>query len=123
MTIRVFSAGTPAPVEKFNTVNGTGYIVRWDLEPIKTKVPKDENMNRKRRRGAKQVTAPAEESAEEMQEVDTGMTAYSEMRYFGIPDPEKVVADIEADLELRYGENPRPEIDFEAYRSAIAALS
>lgn len=123
MTIRVFSAGTPATVEGFCSVNGAGCIVRWDFEPVKTKVPKDENMNNRRRRDAKQATAPDEESPEEMQEVDTGMTAYSEMRYFGIPDPEKVVADIEADLELRYGENPRPEIDFEAYRSAIAALS
>ena len=28
------------------------------------------------------------------------------MRYLGIPDPERVVADIQYDLDLRYGDTP-----------------
>ena len=53
---------------------------------------------------------------------DSGIVAFSEMRYIGKPDPERVVADIEYDLALRYGDTPRPEIDFKYYREAIAAL-
>ncbi len=45
------------------------------------------------------------------------------MRYTDVPDPERVVADIRYDLDIRYGDAPRPEIDFDAYRSAIAALN
>lgn len=51
------------------------------------------------------------------------MVAYSEMRYIGIPTPERVLADIAYDLDLRYGDQPRPEIDMDAYRTAIAALN
>lgn len=65
---------------------------------------------------------PAEEP-QQGTEVDSGLVAYSEMRYIGVPDPERVVADIQYDLDLRYGDAPRPDIDLNAYRTAIAALN
>lgn len=74
-------------------------------------------------RAAKNGTPPPAEEPQQGKEVDSGLVAYSEMRYLGIPDPERVVADIQYDLDLRYGDTPRPEIDFDAYRSAIAALN
>lgn len=74
-------------------------------------------------RAAKNGTPPPAEEPQRGAEVDSGLVAYSEMRYIGVPDPERVVADIQHDLDLRYGDAPRPEIDLNAYRTAIAALN
>ena len=127
MTARVFSGEMLPAVEQFNTGRKRGCIVRWDFEPVKTTIPEVDKRAafRKRKalsRAAKNGTPPP---AEPMQgkEVDSGLVAFSEMRYIGVPDPERVVADIQYDLDLRYGDTPRPEIDFDAYRSAIAALN
>lgn len=131
MTARVFSGEKNLPaVEQFNTGRKKGCIVRWDFETVKTRIPEVDKRAafRKRkaearaaRKGAK--TQPQQEpELMEGKEVDSGLVAYSEMRYMGKPDPEKVVADIGYDLDLRYGEGERPEIDLEYYRTAIAAL-
>ncbi len=128
MTARVFSGETLPAVEQFNTGRKRGCIVRWDYEPVKTTIPEVDKRAafRKRKalsRAAKNGTPPPAEEPQQGKEVDSGLVAYSEMRYLGIPDPERVVADIQYDLDLRYGDTPRPEIDFDAYRSAIAALN
>lgn len=129
MALRNFIKATAAPerVEQFTIREKTGIVVRWDFEPIKTFVVKEsgqQQTNRRRlgRRTAEQATEAAEEPQGEL--VDTGLIAFSENRYTGIPDAEKVVADITADLDLRYGESSsRPEIDLEYYRAAISALA
>lgn len=128
MTARVFGDTTLPAVEQFNTGRKRGCIVRWDFEPVKTTIPSvDKRANfRKRQAAVKAAKAgkplPQEQEMPQGELVDSGLVAYSEMRYLGKPDPEKVVSDILADLDLRYGEAPRPEIDIEYYRSAIAAL-
>ena len=129
MTARVFSGSdnVPVAVEQFNTGRKRGCIVRWDFEPVKTTIPEVDKRAafRKRKalsRAAKQGTPPPAEQ-QQGTAVDSRLVAYSEMRYIGVPDPERVVADIQYDLDLRYGEAPRPEIDLDAYRSAIAALN
>ena len=128
MTARVFSGkdNVPAAVEQFNTGRKRGCIVRWDFETVKTTIPEiDKRANfRKRKalsRGKTEEAAPIAEP--QGVEVDSGIVTYSEMRYPSIPDPERVVSDIQTDLDLRYGDAPRPEIDLESYRSAIAALN
>lgn len=129
MTLRNFIKATAAPerVEQFTIREKTGIVVRWDFEPIKTFVAKDNGQqqpNRRRhgRRASEQATDVAGEPQGEL--VDTGLIAFSENRYTGIPAAEKVVADIMADLDLRYGESSsRPEIDLDYYRAAIAALA
>lgn len=130
MTARVFSGSdnVPATVEQFNTGRKGGCIVRWDFEPVKTTIPEvDKRANfRKRKAMSRAAKGEAPMPAEEPQqgtEVDSGLVAYSEMRYIGVPDPERVVADIQYDLDLRYGDAPRPDIDLNAYRTAIAALN
>lgn len=129
MTARVFSGSdkVPAAVEQFNTGGKMGCIVRWDFEPIKTIIPEVDKRAAFRKhkalsRAAIKETSPSDEQPQGT-EVDSGLVAYSEMRYIGVPDPERVVADIQYDLDLRYGEAPRPEIDLNAYRTAIAALN
>lgn len=130
MTARVFSgsANVPAAVEQFNTGRKRGCIVRWDFEPVKTTIPEVDKRANFRRRKALSRAAKGEqplpvEEPQQGTEVDSGMVAYSEMRYIGIPTPERVLADIAYDLDLRYGDQPRPEIDMDAYRTAIAALN
>lgn len=127
MTVRVFSGSenVPAAVEQFCFGPTRGCIVRWDFEPVKTTIPevdKRATFHKVLSRASKSRTSP---SAEEPQgtEVDSRLVAYSEMRYIDVPAPERVVADIQYDLDLRYGEAPRPEIDLNAYRTAIAALN
>lgn len=127
MTARVFSGETFPAVEQFNTGRKRGCIVRWDFEPVKTTIPEVDKRAafRKRKalsRAAKNGTPPPAEEPQGV-EVDSGLVAFSEMRYIGVPDPERVVADIQYDLDLRYGDAPRPEIDLNAYRTAIAALN
>lgn len=124
MTARVFSGDTLPAVEKFST----GCIVRWDYEPIKTTIPETDRRTATGRvkasgHAAKNGTPPSAEEPQQGKEVDSGLVAYSEMRYIGVPDPERVVADIQRDLDMRYGEAPRPDIDLNTYRSAIAALN
>lgn len=128
MTARVFSGEQLPAVEQFNTGRKRGCIVRWDFEPVKTTIPEVDKRAafRKRKalsRAAKNGTLPPAEEPQQGKEVDSGLVAFSEMRYIGVPDPERVVADIQYDLDLRYGDAPRPEIDLEAYRTAIAALN
>lgn len=130
MTARVFSGSdnVPAAVEQFNTGRKRGCIVRWDFEPVKTIIPEvDKRANFRRSEAMSRASkGDAPVHAEEPQqgtEVDSGIVAYSEMRYIGVPDPERVVTDIQYDLDLRYGDTPRPEIDLNAYRTAIAALN
>lgn len=129
MTARVFSGSenAPAAVEKFNSGRKRGCIVRWDFESVKTTIPDVDKRAAFRKRKALSRISKGEESetAEQPQgvEVDSRRVAYSEMRYIGVPDPERVVADIKYDLDLRYGDSPRPEIDLDFYRSAIAALN
>lgn len=101
MTARVFSgsANVPAAVEQFNTGRKRGCIVRWDFEPVKTTIPEVDKRANFRRRKALSRAAKGEQPlpVEELQqgaEVDSGMVAYSEMRYIGIPTPERVLADI-----------------------------
>lgn len=129
MTARVFSGSdnVPAAVEQFNTGRKRGCIVRWDFEPVKTTIPKVDKRAafRKRKalsRAAKNGTPPPAEEPQGV-EVDSGLVAFSEMRYIGVPDPERVVADIQNDLDLRYGDAPRPEIDLDDYRTALVALN
>lgn len=129
MALRNFIKATAAPehVEQFTIREKTGIVVRWDFEPIKTFVAKERgqqqpNSRRHARRTAEQAAEVPEEPQGEL--LDTGLIAFSENRYTGIPDAEKVVADITADLDLRYGESlSRPEIDLDYYREAIAALA
>lgn len=130
MTVRVYSGkdNIPATVEQFNTGRKKGCIVRWDFEPVKTSIPeKDKRANFRRRKelskAAADKTAVPHEEQVPMVEVDSGIVAYSEMRYLDIPTPERVLSDIEYDLAIRYGDAERPEIDFDAYRTAIAALN
>lgn len=139
MTARVFSGSdnVPATVEQFNTGRKRGCIVRWDFETVKTIVPEgDKRANFKQRKAAEKsaraaragnTTPPVEPQADVQPqgvEVDTRMVAYSEMRYFGVPDWEKVKADMEFDLTLRHGEPEAwPEIDWERYRTELAALN
>lgn len=130
MTARVFSgsANVPAAVEQFNTGRKRGCIVRWDFEPVKTTIPEVDKRANFRRRKALSRAAKGEqpvpvEEPQQGKEVDSGMVAYSEMRYIDIPTPERVLSDIEYDLALRYGDQPRPEVDMDAYRTAIAALN
>lgn len=136
MTARVFGDKTLPAVEQFNTGRKRGCIVRWDFEPVKTIIPTvDKRANFRKRQAAIKAAkggTPLPQATEVPQgeEVDSGMVAYSEMRYFGKPDPEKVVSDIVADIDLRYGTEAerdangvsRPVIDLEYYRTAIAAL-
>ncbi len=129
MALRNFIKATAAPerVEQFTVREKTSVVVRWDFEPIKTFVAKDSGQqqpNRRRhgRRASEQATDVAGEPQGEL--VDTGLIAFSENRYNGIPEAEKVVADITADLDLRYGDSAaRPEVDMDYYREAIAALA
>lgn len=129
MTARVFSGSdnVPATVEQFNTGRKRGCIVRWDFEPVKTTIPEVDKRAafRKRKALSRAAKGEAPVSAEQPHgvEVDSHLVVFSEMRYIGVPDPERVVADIQYDLDLRYGDAPRPEIDLDAYRSAIAALN
>ncbi len=129
MTVRVFSGSdnVPAAVEQFNTGRKRGCIVRWDFEPVKTTIPEVDKRAafRKRKALSRAAKGEAPVPTEEPQgvEVESNLVAFSEMRYIGVPDPERVVADIQYDLDLRYGDAPRPEIDLNAYRSAIAALN
>lgn len=128
MTARVFSGAQLPAVEQFNTGRKRGCIVRWDFEPVKTTIPEVDKRAafRKRKaliRAAKNGTPTPAEEPQQGNEVDSGLVAFSEMRYISVPDPERVVADIQYDLDLRYGDTPRPEIDFEAYRTAVAALN
>lgn len=128
MTARVFGDRTLPAVEQFNAGRKRGCIVRWDFEPVKTSIPTvDKRTNFRKRQAALKAAKAGNPLPEEPQEpqgelVDSGMVAYSEMRYLDKPDPERVVSDIMTDLDLRYGDAPRPEIDLEYYRTAIAAL-
>ncbi|MCM1311188.1 MAG: RNA-directed DNA polymerase, partial [Bacteroides sp.] len=132
MTARVFSGEKNLPaVEQFNTGRKKGCIVRWDFETVKTTIPEVDKRAAFRKRKAEARAArktggePMPQQEPEQTQgtvVDSGMVAYSEMRYMGKPDPEKVLADIAYDLDLRYGDVERPEIDLEYYRTAIAAL-
>lgn len=126
MALRDIITETDAPerVEQY-TINGRIWVVvRWDFGPIKTFVRKDAEQTVVTGRGLKRrsiLQMIEEEPQGEL--VDTGLIAFSENRYNGIPVAEKVVADITADLDLRYGESPsRPEVDFDYYREAIAAF-
>lgn len=132
MTARVYSGEKLPAVEQFNTGRKRGCIVRWDFETVKTPIESNDKRANFRRRKAEEraakaakagKTRPEAQTPPEPQEMrDSGIVAFSEMRYIGKPDPERVVADIEYDLVLRYGDTPRPEIDFKYYREAIAAL-
>lgn len=132
MTARVYSGEKLPAVEQFNTGRKRGCIVRWDFETVKTPIESNDKRANFRRRKAEEraakaakagKTRPEAQTPPEPQEMrDSGIVAFSEMRYIGKPDPERVVADIEYDLALRYGDTPRPEIDFKYYREAIAAL-
>lgn len=132
MTARVYSGEKLPAVEQFNTGRKRGCIVRWDFETVKTPIESNDKRANFRRRKAEEraakaakagKTRPEAQTPPEAQEMrDSGIVAFSEMRYIGKPDPERVVADIEYDLALRYGDTPRPEIDFKYYREAIAAL-
>lgn len=129
MALRNFIKASVSPerVEQFTIREKTGIVVRWDFELIKTFVAKDNGQQHpNRRRHARRTAEQADEVTEEPQGelVDTGLIAFSENRYTGIPAAEKVVADIMADLDLRYGESSsRPEIDLNYYREAITALA
>lgn len=128
MTARVFSGAELPAVEQFNTGRNRGCIVRWDFDPVKTTIPEVDKRAAFRKRkallgAAKNGTPTPAEEPQQGNEVDSGLVAFSEMRYISVPDPERVVADIQYDLDLRYGDAPRPEIDFEAYRTAVAALN
>ena len=119
MTIRDFSSERPPEVEPFGNVNIKGCIVRWDYKPMMTMIPEAGA------RGAASRRLRSRGSAEETPQgkmVDSGMVSYSEMRYIGMPDPERVLADMRRDLEIRYKDSPHPAIDFDTYRAAIAAL-
>lgn len=132
MTARVYSGEKLPAVEQFNTGRKRGCIVRWDFETVKTPIESNDKRANFRRRKAEERAAKAAKTGKtrteaqtppEPQEMrDSGIVAFSEMRYIGKPDPERVVADIEYDMTLRYGDMPRPEIDFNYYREAIAAL-
>lgn len=132
MTARVYSGEKLPAVEQFNTGRKRGCIVRWDFETVKTPIESNDKRANFRRRKAEERAAKAAKAGKtrpeaqtplEPQEMrDSGIVAFSEMRYIGKPDPERVVSDIEYDLALRYGDIPRPEIDFKYYREAIAAL-
>ena len=132
MTARVYSGETLPAVEQFNTGRKRGCIVRWDFETVKTPIESNDKRANFRRRKAEEraakaakagKTRPEAQTPPEPQEMrDSGIVAFSEARYIGKPDPERVVADIEYDLAVRYGDTPRPEIDFKYYREAIAAL-
>ena len=132
MTARVYSGEKLPAVEQFNTGRKRGCIVRWDFETVKTPIESNDKRANFRRRKAEEraakaakagKTRPEAQTPPEPQEMrDSGIVAFSEMRYIDKPDPERVVADIEYDLALRYGDTPRPEIDFKYYREAIAAL-
>lgn len=128
MIARVFSGRdkVPATVEQIGVDKISGCIIRWDFTPIMHIVPKSEfdEYSHGRRAGGSRAEAPSVEDDEPVQtvEVDSGTVAFSEVRYVGVPDPETVVADIQKDLNLRYGEGDRPEIDLDSYRSAIATL-
>lgn len=132
MTARVYSGEKLPAVEQFNTGRKRGCIVRWDFETVKTPIESNDKRANFRRRKAEEraakaakagKTRPEAQTPPEPQEMrDSGIVAFSEARYIGKPDPERVVADIEYDLAVRYGDTPRPEIDFKYYREAIAAL-
>ncbi len=132
MTARVYSGEKLPAVEQFNTGRKRGCIVRWDFETVKTPIESNDKRANFRRRKAEEraakaakagKTRPEAQTPPEPQEMrDSGIVAFSEARYIGKPDPERVVADIEYDLALRYGDTPRLEIDFKYYREAIAAL-
>ncbi len=132
MTARVYSGEKLPAVEQFNTGRKRGCIVRWDFETVKTPIESNDKRANFRRRKAEEraakaakagKTRPEAQTPPEPQEMrDSGIVAFSEMRYIGKPDPERVVSDIEYDMALRYGDTPRPEIDYQYYREAIAAL-
>lgn len=132
MTARVFSGETLPAVEQFNTGRNRGCIVRWDFETVKTptesRVDKRAGFKRRkaeeraRKAAAKGEPTPQQEAQPQGELRDSGIVAFSEMRYIGIPDWERVESDIRADLALRYGDTPWPEIDFDAYRAQITVL-
>lgn len=132
MTARVYSGEKLPAVEQFNTGRKRGCIVRWDFETVKTPIESNDKRANFRRRKAEEraakaakagKTRPEAQTSPEPQEMrDSGIVAFSEARYIGKPDPERVVSDIEYDMALRYGDTPRPEIDYQYYREAIAAL-
>lgn len=128
MSVRLFfpADSIPATVEPFGSDINSGCIVRWDFQPIKAVIPaKAKRAASRRRKSVIPVTdqeAPAT-APPQPTDADTRIVTFSEMRYIGIPDPERVIADIQADLDLRYADRAQPEIDLDAYRTAIAALS
>ncbi len=132
MTARVFSGETLPAVEQFNTGRNRGCIVRWDFETVKTPTesPVDKRAGFRRRKAgerarkaaAKGEPTPQPEPQTQGEPRDSGIVAFSEMRYIGIPGWERVESDIRADLSLRYGDTPWPGIDFDAYRAQITAL-
>lgn len=126
MALRDIISASVAPerVEQFNVNGKICFVVRWDFEPIKTFVRKDDEQTIATDRGHKRLSILQMIEDEPQGElVDTGLIAFSENRYNGIPHAEKVVADITADLDLRYGESmARPEVDMDYYRAAIEAL-
>ncbi len=123
MTARVFSGERLPAVEQFDTGRRRGCIVRWDFETVRLPVRPDDRRSDFRSRKAGEHTPGAETSVPAPEEMrDSVIVAFSEMRYTGKPDPERVVADIEKDMALRYGDTPRPETDYQYYRGAIAAL-
>lgn len=110
----------PEMVEIFSGIYAMGCIVRWDFEKIEgLKLPS--RVNSKSRNLRNLENDSTENNPIQMPEFDS--VVYSEKRYIGIPDPEHVLADITHDLDIRYAESQRPEIDLETYRAAIKALN
>lgn len=136
MTVRVYgsSDNAPAMVEQFNAGRKKGCIVRWDYQIVKTiKEAGDKRANFRKRKALSRAANGDKAALEKMreqeaampqgEEVESGLVSFSEMRYPTVPEWGRVEADIVNDLNLRYDpEATRPEIDLEAYRTAIEAI-
>lgn len=123
MTARDFSTVDKAvAVEQLNINRKKGCVVRWDFEPVKNKIPLKPTNKPKRAKGKPVPETPKQVAEQEYREVASNMVAFSVKSYPTLPTADEVIADIEADLAVRYSEENRPAIDLEAYREAINKL-
>lgn len=113
------AADKAVAVEQFNTGRKQGCIVRWDFETVKNQVPAVKT--RRHRRGTSRLSSAAQTEQPPVGQ-DSGFVSFSVKVYHTLPTAEQVVADIEADLAVRYADNDRPDVDLEQYRTAIENL-
>ena len=110
----------PATLEHFNHGNLSGIVVRWDFQ--KMPISQIDVVNTPLDSGRK-LRNPQQTESWIKSESDCDVITFSQECYFGRPDPDQVIADIERDLQLRYAGESSGKVDIEKYRAALAALN